>query len=74
MFSSVGSDIASSLNTTDDDTNISESLSPTAFFYFLFGNIDSEFVLIELSTIDCTKAIGLDDLHPRLLKLGAPFI
>ena len=32
------------------------------------------FVQIKLSTIDCTKAIGLDDLHPRVLQLGAPFI
>ena len=72
MFSNVGSGIASSLNTTDD-TNFIETLSQTAFS-FKFGNIDFEFVLKELSTICCTKAIGLDDLHPRFMKLGAPFI
>lgn len=32
MYSNVGSDIASSLNTTDDDTNFIETLSQTAFF------------------------------------------
>ena len=39
-----------------------------------FQSIDSEFVKRELEKIDVNKAVGLDDLHPRLLKIAAPFI
>ena len=41
---------------------------------FKFSEINSEFVKQELEKMDVNKATGLDDLHPRLLKVAAPFI
>ena len=41
---------------------------------FKFQSKDSEFVKREVGKIDVNKAVGLDDLHPRLLKIAAPFI
>ena len=41
---------------------------------FVFEEISSEFVHRELSKLDCTKSVGLDDLHPRLLKVSAHLI
>ena len=40
---------------------------------FKFKVVDSETVKRELENIDVNKPIGLDDLHPRLLKFAAPF-
>ena len=36
--------------------------------------LDESFVLNELLKLDSSKAVGIDDLHPRLLKFAAPFI
>ena len=41
---------------------------------FVFEEITVEFVKKELSKLDCTKSISLDDLHPRLLKVSAHLI
>ena len=41
---------------------------------FRFKDVTVEFVRKELLNIDCKKAVGLDGLHPKLLKLAAEFI
>ena len=41
---------------------------------FVFSTITEDDVLKELSFLATDKASGLDDIHPRLLKEGAPFI
>lgn len=42
---------------------------------FVFKEITTEFVKKkELNNLDCSKSVGLDDLHPRLLKLSAQLV
>ena len=41
---------------------------------FVFSKVTEDEVAKELSRIVVDKAPGLDDIHPRLLKEGAPFI
>ena len=41
---------------------------------FKFSDVNSDFVLSELRKLDPTKAMGPDNLHPRLLQVAAPFI
>ena len=41
---------------------------------FSFEEVSVEFVRKELKSINCNKAVGIDKLHPKLLKLAADCI
>ena len=55
------------------DVNAMKTL-PSNVKDFKFMEISDEFVKEELRNIDCKKAVGLDGLHPKLLKIGADLI
>ena len=46
--------------------NVTESDSQ-----FLFSDIDEEFVIKELQSLESEKSYGIDGIHPKLLKLAA---
>ena len=41
---------------------------------FIINNIEKDKVLYQLTTLDSSKATGIDGIGPRLLKLAAPYI
>ena len=55
------------------DINSLKTLTQTKSV-FKFTEINEEFVASELKSLDTTKAMGPDNLHPRLLKEAAPLI
>ena len=60
-------------NTSEGELNSLQTLSmPTCEFKLC--PIKEEYVLKELLSIDCSKAVGVDGIHPKLLKLAAAYI
>ena len=43
-------------------------------YEFKFSEIEKAYVLKELLNVDCTKAVGVDGIHPKFLKLAAVYI
>ena len=41
---------------------------------FEFSEISVDYVLKELQSIDCSKSIGIDGMHPKLLKIASEII
>ena len=41
---------------------------------FEFSEISVDYVLKELKSIDCSKSIGIDGMHPNLLKIASEII
>ena len=62
-------DLPTSINSVDSMDTLHE-----IGLEFKFNDISEEFVLIELQNLDVKKAVGVDGLNLRLLKLAAEFI
>ena len=60
-------------NTSEGELNSLHTLSLPACELNLCP-IKEEYVLKELLRIDCSKALGVDGIHPKLLKLAAAYI
>ena len=73
MFSNIG---VVNQNNTDKNRQKANCLShfQLARSIFCFDEINADFIQNELSNLDCTKSMGLDDLHPRILKISARYI
>ena len=41
---------------------------------FRFQNVEVDFVMTEIKKIECGKSMGIDGLHPKLLKIAAKII
>ena len=72
-FNNVSLRLQSNTQSRNSDVNSMKSL-PNNVRDFKFKEISNEFVRNELRNIDCKKAVGLDGLHPKLLKIAAEFI
>ena len=60
-------------NTSEGELNSLQTLSMPASEFKLCP-IKEEYVLKELYCSDCSKAVGVDGIHPKLLKLAAVYI
>ena len=73
-FNEVGLRLQSpSGNTSEGELNSLQTLSLPACEFKLCP-IKEEYVLKELLSIDCSKAVGVDGIHHKLLKLAAAYI
>ena len=70
MFVNVGNCVPRSSNKIFNSLNTLKQTKTT----FKFKEIEVDFVQKELQKIDISKAAGLDDMHPRLLKSAGPCI
>ena len=73
MFSNVGKSALDRINKESIGKKALKGLKRTQS-KFTLEEVSIEFIQKELSTLNCSKSIGLDDLHPRLLKLSAHLI
>ena len=62
-----------SSNTSEGELNCLQTLSLPACEFKLCP-IKEEYVLKELLSIDCSKAVGVDGIHPKLQNLAAAYI
>ena len=72
-FNNVSERLQKDTQSSNSDVNSMNTL-PMMAKDFNFKEITTDFVKNELLDIDCKKAVGLDGLHPKLLKVGAEFI
>ena len=72
-FNNVSERLGDSNRSRITDVNSMNTLSNTDK-QFKFQEVTVEFVKNELLNIDCKKAVGIDGLHPKLLKLAAEYI
>ena len=59
--------------------NLSVDLLSRACFLFIAVKVSCksfnvDYVLNQLQSIDCSKSIGVDGMHPKLLKISAKII
>ena len=59
-----------SCNISQDSLNSLQTLS-VCECEFKLSDIKKDYVLQQLQNIDCKKAVGVDGIHPRFLKLAA---
>ena len=72
-FNNVSECLGDSNRSRSSDVNSMNTLSNTDK-QFKFQAVTVEFVKNELLNICCKKAVGIDGLHPKLLKLAAEYI
>ena len=72
-FNNVSERLGDSNRSRSTDVNSMNTLSNTDK-QFKFQEVTVEFVKNKLLNIDCRKAVGIDGLHPKLLKLAAEYI
>ena len=68
LFASIGRILASRIQTSDLSLN---SISKHPLFQFELTELDQSFVLEQLLSLKANKAIGLDKISARLLKISA---
>ena len=73
MFSNIGVVNQNNIDKTRQKENCLSHIQ-LARSIFCFDEINADFIQNELSNLDCTKSMGLDDLHPRILKISARYI
>lgn len=62
-------------NETLDDLDLNEmGTLPNITSNFEFSDISVDYVMNELQSLDCSKSIGIDGMHPKLLKCAADII
>lgn len=71
FFSTIGSKLAEKFNQSD---SLVENDSMDDIPSFKFENVPEESILKQLKKLDIKKATGLDQLHPKFLKMAAEHI
>jgi hypothetical protein len=71
-FSNIGESLAAVFPENPEDTGDQDDTARTGEFRFM--EVTADQVYEQLSKMPTGKATGLDDISPRLLKAGAPFI